>query len=373
MSDNSARLALPYIQPSQAQKHVTHNEALARLDVLVQLVLEETDASTPPALPEPGQIWALRTAPQTAWAGQPGMLAQWDGSGWLFVAPQTGWRAWLRSSGSLGVFDGTGWIQTEASQTVDGLGIQASWDATNRLAVSAQASLFSHAGQGHQVKVNKAGASDTASLLYQSDWTGHAEMGLAGNNDFAIKVSPDGANWTDAMVVDAATGTVRGAAVQSSATDLAAGKLAQAALTYGPGNVVGTVAQSGGVPTGAVIESGTNADGAFVRFTDGTQICTRIVDIAGLDITTDLGGVFVCDPVSYDFPASFTEVHHVSGTLGASENTDIDDRAWFGKFRAGGQGLDAAWRNIAIYSPSAVSATPTEATRLSLFASGRWV
>lgn len=37
--------------------------------------------------------------------------------------------------------------------------------------------------------------------------------------------------------------------------------------------VVGTVAQVGGVPTGQVIESGSNANGAYVRFADGTQIC----------------------------------------------------------------------------------------------------
>jgi hypothetical protein len=41
------------------------------------------------------------------------------------------------------------------------------------------------------------------------------------------------------------------------------------------GRVLGTVSQSGGVPTGAVIERGSNANGEYVRFADGTQICTR--------------------------------------------------------------------------------------------------
>ncbi|MGX9357539.1 hypothetical protein ACS3SW_20860 [Roseobacteraceae bacterium S113] len=48
MSDVSARLELPFILPAQAQKHVTHNEGLLRLDALVQLVMEEEGASAPP-------------------------------------------------------------------------------------------------------------------------------------------------------------------------------------------------------------------------------------------------------------------------------------------------------------------------------------
>jgi hypothetical protein len=39
------------------------------------------------------------------------------------------------------------------------------------------------------------------------------------------------------------------------------------------GNVLGTVSQSSGVPTGAIIERGSNANGEYVRFADGTQIC----------------------------------------------------------------------------------------------------
>ena len=39
MPDTSHALSLPLIQPSQAQKHVTHNEALRILDAVVQLVV----------------------------------------------------------------------------------------------------------------------------------------------------------------------------------------------------------------------------------------------------------------------------------------------------------------------------------------------
>lgn len=44
---------------------------------------------------------------------------------------------------------------------------------------------------------------------------------------------------------------------------------------YHTGNILGTVSQSGGVPTGAIIESGSNANGRYVKYADGTLICTR--------------------------------------------------------------------------------------------------
>ncbi len=43
---------------------------------------------------------------------------------------------------------------------------------------------------------------------------------------------------------------------------------------YHTGNILGTVSQASGVPTGAAIQRGSNANGEYVRFADGTQICT---------------------------------------------------------------------------------------------------
>ena len=51
MPDTSLLLSPPLIQSAQAQKHVTHNEALRLLDILVQLVVEDRNRSEPPALP----------------------------------------------------------------------------------------------------------------------------------------------------------------------------------------------------------------------------------------------------------------------------------------------------------------------------------
>lgn len=72
--------------------------------------------------------------------------------------------------------------------------------------MSSPATLLSHEGGGNQLKLNKAAVIETASLVYQTNFSGRAEMGLAGDDDFAIKVSPDGTSWTNALTVDAGSG-----------------------------------------------------------------------------------------------------------------------------------------------------------------------
>lgn len=209
MSDVSPRLALPLLAPAQAQKHVTHNEALALLDLLVQLTVEGFDATDPPALPQEGAVWALGPVPTGAWAGQGGMLAARADGVWRFLAPGEGWRAVRRGAAGLHVFRAGAWVPVEAARdNLPGLGVNATADATNRLAVAAAATLLTHEGAGHQLKIDKAAAADTASLLFQTGFSGRAEMGLAGGDDWSVKVSPDGAAWTEAMRLDRLSGAL---------------------------------------------------------------------------------------------------------------------------------------------------------------------
>lgn len=240
MPETSSRLKLPYIQPSQAQKHVTHNEAIELLDVMTQLVVELFDATSPPTTPTAGETYALGAAPTGDWASHPNAVASYTGSGWLFVTPQKGWRACGGPDQELRVWNGTDWIATIPSfDTMDILGVNTTADTTNRFSLSSDASLFNNAGGGHQVKINKAAGTDTASLLFQSGWTGHAEMGLAGDNSFSVKVSADGSAWTSPFKIDPVAGTVTlapatavqidapitGGVVQTDALDTTQGRL----------------------------------------------------------------------------------------------------------------------------------------------------
>jgi len=179
MSDTSHVLGLPFIQPAQAQKHVTHNEAIRALDALVQLNVTDRDRTVPPASPVSGDRHIVADGAGGAWADKDGDIAVFEDAGWTFYL-----------------------------QNLPNLGINTTANDINRLAVSADATLLSHEGGDHRVVVNKADDSDTASLLFQSNWTGHAEMGLTGGQDFALRVSPDGSSFTNALQADAATGVV---------------------------------------------------------------------------------------------------------------------------------------------------------------------
>lgn len=316
MSQTSPRLNLPFLQPSQAQKHVTHNEALRRLDLIVQLTVRSTNANTPPVVPEQGEVHAVGAAPIGDWVGHAGDLAAWLDNAWHFVTPSSGWRAWDESTGEFQLWDGTAWAPVPVNmQNLDGVGVSASSDTTNRLTVRSPATLLTHEGSGHQLKINKASSGDTASLLFQSNWTGHAEMGLSGSTGFSIKVSPDGASWTDALSFDPNTGAATGAAVQSDASETTAGRLMRADFGYGPGNLLGSVSENTGTPTGAVIERGHNANGEYVRFADGTQICT--FTLPAVDCTNTEGALFASSALTWDFPMAFAATPCVSGSGGA--------------------------------------------------------
>jgi hypothetical protein len=397
MSDESPLLKLPYILPAQAQKHVTHNEALRLLDIIVQLAVISRSETSPPATPTLGDRFIVRAPATGAWAGQATRLAFYGEAGWEFIQPLAGWQALVRDTGELVAFDGSVWAPAGAPAELPRLGIATSADATNRLAVSSPAILLTHAGAGHQVKVNKDGPGDTASLLFQTGFSGRAEMGTAGNDDFSVKVSPDGAAFLTALQVARATGVIRfpsgaeidlpvgGTAVQAGAADATANRLmrvgafglgggaivenaswntldvsgifrssvttttgtptaaagwmvlhmqadagnaVQVALrgttddlrlrrrvagTWGPwtlvyhqNSIVGPVTQAAGLPTGAVVERGSNANGDFTRWADGTQVCWR----SGLSVTnasTASGAIFRSSTnASWTFPAAFS-------------------------------------------------------------------
>ena len=207
MSETSARLALPLIQPAQAQKHVTHNEALLILDVATQLVVTAFDAVTPPPSPDDGALYALGAEPQGDWAGQAGRLALWWDGHWRFFAPRDGWRAGLVGSAHVFVWQGGGWVdQQVATNNLAHVGVNTTADSTNRLAVQAEQTLLSHEGAGHRLTLNKASAADSAEIVFQSNWSGRAVFALDSGDSLALKLSADGSNWVNALTWDLATG-----------------------------------------------------------------------------------------------------------------------------------------------------------------------
>ena len=216
MSDTleSTHLKLPFLAPAQAQKHVTHNEALRHLDAIVQLAVLEADQTAPPGEPEEGDRYIVAASATGAWAGHDGEVAALIDGAWEFFVPEPGWLAYGLSAGMMLVRTTEGWEPFAGGGIGDPdmLGINAAADAVNRLAVRSEAVLFSgiettDGGSGDiRFTVNKEADADSATLLFQSGWSGRAEIGLAGDTDFVFKVSPDGTNWAEAIRIDKDTG-----------------------------------------------------------------------------------------------------------------------------------------------------------------------
>lgn len=207
--DATENLNLPYILPAQAQKHVTHNEAIKALDAILHLAVLSRTLSSPPASPAGGDRYIVPAGAGGAWTGQAKAVAAFQDDAWTFYPPRAGWLAYVLDENVMLAFKGGAWAPASFDITLpDRIGINATADATNRLVVASPASLFTNDGAGHQIKVNKASAGDTASLLFQTGWSGRAEMGLAGSDAFRVKVSANGSSFVDAMVADPATGRV---------------------------------------------------------------------------------------------------------------------------------------------------------------------
>jgi len=214
--DTTPNLKMPNIEAAQAQKHVTHNEALRVLDAIVQLGVIDRDLTAAPGSPTNGERYIVATSATGTWAGKDQQIAVWQDNAWGYHVPQEGWLAWVADEDKLLAWDGTTWNEvsgggaggsTSLNPAAGGLiGINATADTTNRLSISSPATLFNHEGNGHQQKINKNAIGDTASQLYQTGFSGRAEMGLTGDDDFHFKVSPDGTTWVEAIKIDANNG-----------------------------------------------------------------------------------------------------------------------------------------------------------------------
>ena len=110
MSDTTARLALPLLAAGQAQKEVTHNEALATLDLAVAPSVVTVGLSVPPEDPEAGACWIVAAGGSGAWTGADEAIAGWTGGGWRFVRPRLGMLAWVEDAGRLARYADSGWI-----------------------------------------------------------------------------------------------------------------------------------------------------------------------------------------------------------------------------------------------------------------------
>ena len=111
IDQTTSRFALPLVQAAQAQKHVTVNESLARLDGLVNLVLASLYRDAPPVTVVDGACYAVPPGATDAWAGQDGRIAIGSNGGWVFAEAHAGMKAFVTDIGVNAVFDGDVWVE----------------------------------------------------------------------------------------------------------------------------------------------------------------------------------------------------------------------------------------------------------------------
>lgn len=121
---NTANLVLPYLAVGQAQKHVTLNESLRRLDALVQLSVISATTTAQPGSPADGAVYIVPAGKSgAAWSAYAnGSLAYYRDGAWEQLTPREGWLAYVKDTGLLLHYAGAAWALFEPGEllTVSG-------------------------------------------------------------------------------------------------------------------------------------------------------------------------------------------------------------------------------------------------------------
>jgi len=110
MTELTPRLGFPLLACGQAQKEITHNEALTLADILVQAIVQAVAPAAIPPSPQPGQCWIVGTGAAGAWAGRDNAIACWTENGWRFTPSQPGMRVWSLADGLEAVRTASQWV-----------------------------------------------------------------------------------------------------------------------------------------------------------------------------------------------------------------------------------------------------------------------
>lgn len=217
MTTTTPRASVPLLSAAQAQKHVTHNEALLELDALLCCRILDRDLTAPPASPADGDIYLVKATATGTWAGRDGAIAYAIDGGWRFYQPFAGLIAYVADELAMLVFTGSGWTDLASTldlQNLPLLGVNTNADATNKFALKSNAALFAalEAASGgsddiHAVLSKSATAKDAA-LVLQDGFSTRALLGLLGDDDLAVKVSADGTAFHTGLTIDRGSGAV---------------------------------------------------------------------------------------------------------------------------------------------------------------------
>lgn len=354
-------LKLPLLVAEQAQKHVTHNEALRALDALVHLAVKDRDLATPPGSPADGDRYIVAASPTGVWAGHAGDIAVFQDGAWDFHDPNEGWPCWVEDENVFLIFNGSAWVDwgtvLSALQNLALLGIGTIADAANPFAAKLNKALWTakYAGEGGdgdlRYTLNKEAAADVLSLLLQRGFSGRAEIGLIGDDDLTIKVSPDGSSWATALVIDKTTGGVRLPAQMTGALQVPAGSAGAPSLAIGNTSDGLYSGGSGFINCNANLSiSKTGGGASFNMFVEGTltELLRRYESAAsGPEISLD----------------------HYRGTIAASSDVVTNDELGKITFRGRGGGAARSGAQVLVITTETTPGASAMGSRMTLLIS----
>lgn len=101
-------LGITLVETSQAQKEVTVNAAISKIDAILNTGAKDKDIATPPGSPAAGDVYIVAASPTGAWSGHAGHIAYYDQT-WKFITPNEGMRLWVNDENKLYAYDGATW------------------------------------------------------------------------------------------------------------------------------------------------------------------------------------------------------------------------------------------------------------------------
>lgn len=118
----TARFSLPQLVVSQAQKEITHNEALLRIDALLHPAVESISVTPPGTLlaADSGKCWLIGVAATGLWQGHDAQIAYWTGGDWRFVVPLEGISVLCKMPYGKIIFNNNQWVIPASIAAVSG-------------------------------------------------------------------------------------------------------------------------------------------------------------------------------------------------------------------------------------------------------------
>lgn len=104
-------MGLTLLESAQAQKEVTINEALARIDAVLNVGVIDRHLATPPGSPNEGDVYIVASGAMGAWSGKDAQVAYFD-QVWRFIEPNEGLTLWVADEDAHFVFNGSAWVMS---------------------------------------------------------------------------------------------------------------------------------------------------------------------------------------------------------------------------------------------------------------------